>query len=121
MTYTLEIELPIYKTDSNRILGVNRFLKAKIMKTVKQHVILACHGKKPEHPLKKFNLTTIRYGKKRLDDDNCHAMFKPYIDGLKDAGIIYNDSWAYINPTNTHRDQILSPVERVVIKIEETP
>lgn len=119
MGYSLTIELPVYETDSNRILGVNKYAKNRRMKNVKKHVAMMCIGKAPEKPLKKFFLTTIRYGAKRMDDDNFHTLLKPYIDGLKVCGIIYNDSWKYLNPLNTHRDQFLSKDERVVITVDE--
>lgn len=113
--YELTFEIPLYETDSNRILGVNKFAKGRRMKSVKRHVSILCHGKQPATPLKKFFLTTVRYGKRRMDDDNLHSMLKPYVDGLKVAGIIYNDSWKYLNPKNTHRDQVISQAEEKFI------
>jgi hypothetical protein len=118
--YSITLELIARYTDSNRILGVNKFSKGRTMKAVKKEVFAKCIGRKPKEPLKKFHIEAIRFGPRCLDDDNFHAMLKPYIDGLKLAGVIMNDSWKYLRPHNMTRDQESGHgVERIRITVRE--
>lgn len=114
--YSLEIELTIAATDANKILGVNKFAKHKIFEAVKREVsqrVLI----KPKEPLKKFKLSAHRYSSKTLDYDNFIGSLKPVIDGLRLAGVIYDDSWGYIQSIATQ--QTISKEKKLVIKVEE--
>lgn len=115
--YSLTIEIPTQATDSNRILGVNKFVKHKIFKSIKEDTWLLAYGNVPDKPLEKFNLSITRFGTKPLDYDNLIASFKPYIDGIKLAGIIKDDSWKYIRSIEV--DQVASKEKKLVIRIEE--
>lgn len=117
MKYILEIEVPTQATDSNRILGVNKYAKHTIFQRVKRDVAVLVHGRAPAQPLENFRLSIVRYGAKTLDYDNLIASFKPYIDGLKKSEIIKDDSWKYIKQINTN--QIISEERKLVIRIEE--
>jgi Holliday junction resolvase RusA-like endonuclease len=53
----------------------------------------ACIGNKPLFPLKKCTITCVRHSYGRQPDfDNLVVSFKSIIDGLKDAGVIVDDS-----------------------------
>jgi hypothetical protein len=116
--YTLEIEIPTEKTDSNRILGVNKYAKHAIFQKIKKDIHLLTRGKAPEAPLENFKLSITRHGAKALDYDNLISSFKPFIDGLKLAGIIKDDSWKFIRQINT--DQKIGVERKLVIRIEES-
>lgn len=119
MKYILEIEVPTQATDSNRILGVNKYAKHAIFKKIKNEILLLTSNKKPQRPLTGFTLSITRYGKKTLDFDNLISSFKPAIDGLKMAGIIKDDSWKYIR--NIQANQVVSKTEKkLVIRVEQT-
>lgn len=118
MAYSITIEVPTAATDSNRILGQNKFVKHKIFKSVKEQISLLTLNNRPEAPLAKFDLTITRYGAKCLDYDNLVASFKPYIDGLKLAGIIEDDSWKYIRSIRTHQ-HVSKDLRLLEIKVEE--
>lgn len=117
MGYRLTIEIPTEATDSNRILGVNKYAKHAIFEKVKKQINLLTINKAPEQPLEKFHLTITRCGTRYLDYDNLVASYKPFIDGLKLAGIIKDDSWQYIKHIET--DQELSKEKKLVITVEE--
>lgn len=59
----------------------------------KRLVINACYGKAPSAPLQKAKIIYTRYSAKKPDYDNCVSSFKALQDGLKEAGIIIDDSW----------------------------
>lgn len=117
MGYKLQIEVPVEATDSNRILGVNKFLKHKIFRAVKDTIVFKTVGIRPPTPLINFKISVIRHGARALDFDNFIASLKPYIDGLTIAGVIKDDSWKYIK--NIQTDQIISPEKKLVITVEE--
>jgi hypothetical protein len=117
MGYTLEIEIPTAASDSNRILGVNKFVKHKLFTSIKKQIYLLTIGKQPDKPLKSFSLSIIRHGAKCLDYDNLVASFKPYIDGLKLAQIIEDDRWEFIKTIATN--QVISKERKLVIRVEE--
>lgn len=116
--YSLTIEVPLENTDSNRILGVNKYAKHATFKRVKTYVVIAAQKSRPPQPLKNFKLSIVRYGARALDYDNLIASFKSYIDGLRLAGIIENDSWKYIRSIET--DQVVSKEKKLVITVKET-
>jgi hypothetical protein len=117
MGYQLQIEIPFAKTDSNQILGVNKFAKNAIFKKVKTDVALLVRGKEPVEPLKNFKLHVIRESSKTLDFDNFIASLKPYIDGLRLSGIIFDDSWEYIKQINVN--QVISKDKKLIIRVVE--
>lgn len=117
MGYTLTIEVPVAKTDSNQILGVNKFAKNAIFKKVKSDIAFLVKGKEPVEPLKKFKISVIRESKKTLDFDNFISMLKPYIDGLRLSGIIFDDSWEYIKQLNVN--QVISNERKLIIRVVE--
>lgn len=120
--YFIQIEIPTQATDSNRILGVNKFVKHKLFERIKREIALLTHGKTPGKPLERFDISVTRYGAKYLDYDNFIASLKPYIDGLKLAGIIKDDNWSFIRyiqvNQETSRDKklIISVTERASLK-----
>lgn len=119
MSYKLSIRVNLSATDSNRILGVNKFTKHKIFQAVKEEVLALCYGKKPEAPLEKFHLEIIRESPRMLDYDNFVASLKPTIDGLKLSGVIKNDSWKYVNPRTTSFEQIKGEKKTLHVTVRE--
>lgn len=117
--YILELELNIRPTDSNRILGVNKFAKNATFKKVKEEVIHKSLGKRPQTPLTLFKITAIRHSPRTLDYDNLVASLKPAIDGLKLAKVIKNDSYQYIKRDNYFLDQVKSEERKIVLIVEE--
>jgi hypothetical protein len=120
MTYSLTLELNIYKTDSNKILGVNKFAKHAIFSKVKSEIAKLSLGKRPEKPLTSFQITAIRHASRFLDYDNLVASLKPVLDGLKLAKVIEDDNWNFVKRDNYFPDQIKSTQRKIVITVEET-
>lgn len=116
--YSITFEINGGASDSNRILGVNRYIKHKIFSQIKEEVRLATLGKTPETPLIKFRIKVIRHGKKYLDYDNFIASLKPAIDGVKMAGIIEDDNWHLIRSIEV--DQVISREPKLVIEVRQT-
>lgn len=113
--YSLEIEIPIAPTDSNQILGVNKFKKHAIFKRIKRDVAILVHKKIPKEPLKKFHISIARHSIKPLDYDNYIASLKPFIDGLVLSKVIQDDSWEFIKFIDV--EQTKSKERKLVIKV----
>jgi Holliday junction resolvase RusA-like endonuclease len=118
MPYSLELELAIYPTDANQILGVNKYLKHRVFTRVKNEIHLLTRGKAPLEPLTQFVISVTRMSPQFMDYDNLIGMLKPAIDGLKLSGIIQDDSWQYIRHIETN--QIKSKDKKLIIKVTET-
>lgn len=117
--YSLEIALSIAPTDSNKILGRSKFAKHSVFKNVKTEVMIACHRKKPEAPLERFTIKAERLAPRFLDFDNLVSSLKPYIDGLKLAGIIVDDTYDLLNHTNYFPVQTKSKERKIIIRVSE--
>lgn len=119
--YSLEFEISIAPTDSNRMLGRSRYAKASIFKKVKTEIAHLVRGKAPKEPLTSFKISAHRFSPCFMDMDNCFAMLKPYIDGLTQNGIIKDDSWQFLNQSNYIIEQTKikqSEKKRIVLKVE---
>lgn len=117
--YQIEIEIGTQATDSNRILGVNKYAKHAVFERVKREMALLIRGRAPEKPLENFKISVTRYGSRALDYDNFIASLKPFIDSLTLNGVIIDDSWRYLKQINT--DQKISAEKKLVIRVEELP
>lgn len=115
--YSLTIEIPTQATDSNRILGVNKYAKHEIFKRIKRDIAVLAHNRAPGKPLEKFKISVTRHGAKCLDYDNFISSLKPFLDGLTLSGVIKDDSWKYIKQINT--DQKISKEKKLIITVEE--
>ncbi len=117
MGYSVEIEVPLHPTDSNKILGVNKYAKHAVFKKVKSQMALLLKGKEPSVPLINFKIAVTRHSSKTLDWDNFVASLKPYIDSLTISGVIIDDSYKYLKSVYTN--QIISTEKKLVIKVWE--
>ena len=117
MGYSLELELAVQSTDSNKILGRHWRSKHEVFERVKSEIFLSTRGKLPAKPLENFKISVQRHSSKTLDYDNLIASLKPFIDGLRYSGIIIDDSWQYIK--NIPVDQVISKNKIIKIKVEE--
>ena len=117
MTYSLELELAVESTDSNKILGRDWRAKHQIFERVKKEVFFKTRNKTPEQPLENFTISVLRQSAKTLDYDNFMASLKPYIDGLRLSGIIQDDSWQYIKHIEV--DQVISKDRKLIISVKE--
>jgi hypothetical protein len=120
--YSLELDIYIAPTDSNRILGVNKYSKTKIFKKVKKEVCRLVGNNKPLEPLSSFKISGHRYSVLYMDKDNFHSLLKPYYDGLKEAGVIKDDKWEFINDDNSKLYQTKvrrKDPKKIIIKVEE--
>lgn len=115
--YSLEIELSVHATDSNKILGVNKFEKHKIFEAVKKEVSFRVSGKQPEKPLSKFRLSFTRFSPRTLDWDNFVSSLKPTIDGLRISGVIEDDSWGFIKGAELNQE--IAKNKKLVVRVEE--
>lgn len=118
--YSLEIVLSAAESDANKILGRSKFAKHSIFKKVKTEIFLATRGKTPVTPLTQFKITAVRHGPGTLDYDNLITSLKPYIDGLRLAGIIIDDSIKYLNRENYFTHQVKSETRKIILTVEET-
>ena len=115
--YSIEIELPLSKTDANRTRGMNKFSLYKIQKNIKKQIYLLSLGKLPATPLTSFQISVIRHSSKYMDYDNLISSLKPALDGLTLAKIIQDDSWLFIK--NINIDQVKSKEKKILIKVQE--
>ena len=117
MGYSLELELAISPTDSNKILGRHWRAKHEVFERVKKEIFLKTRGKIPAQPLENFKISVVRESSKTMDWDNLVSSLKPVIDGLKLAGVIIDDNWQYIRSIET--DQKISNKKIITIKVTE--
>lgn len=117
MSYELTLDLNIHKTDSNRILGVNKYQKHETFLKVKNEIIKLSLGKRPPLPLTSFVIKVTRFSPRFLDFDNLVSSLKPAIDGLKLAKVIKDDSWTYIKHIPV--DQVKSKERILRIEVRE--
>jgi hypothetical protein len=116
--YSLQIEIATRDTDANRTKGHNRFKVHAVFKAIKSEIACLCKGREPKEPLAKFKLSFVRYGVRPLDYDNLISSLKPFIDGIKLAGIIEDDKWEYVKHIEV--DQVKSKTEKkLVITVKE--
>jgi hypothetical protein len=121
MKYSLELELAVQATDSNRIDGHHWTVKNSGRKNIKQEIHYRTIGMEPEKPLAKFKIVIERHcpSVNFLDYDNMVTSFKPILDGLKNSKIIKGDTWKYITRENYFQDQIKSDRFMLKIRVEE--
>jgi len=91
MAYKLEFTLAGLPPTSN---GAHGSWKAAWQRRKKWRdaVRLRCFLQRPDKPLPLAKITFIRCSSREPDYDNLVTSFKPVCDGLKDAGIIEDDS-----------------------------
>ena len=79
---------------------------------------LACEQVRPNPPFEKSHITItfIAQDRRGRDLDNCIAQTKSYIDGLRDAGIIVNDTADRVSYTFRYER---GDKNNTIIKIEE--
>lgn len=116
MNYSLELELAVESTDSNKILGRDWRAKHQIFERVKKEVFYKTRNKTPETPLENFTISVVRQSPKTLDYDNLIASLKSYIDGLRLSGIIKDDSWEYIKHISVN--QLISKDKKLIITVQ---
>lgn len=121
MLYKLELEIGVQKTDSNKIDGHHWAVKHTTRKSLKQEIALKTRGKCPVKPLELFTVHITRHCPARnfLDYDNMVTSFKAILDGLKNAGIIKNDSWKYVTRENYFPDQKIDSKMLIKLRVEE--
>lgn len=115
--YSLEIELPLARTDANKTRGMNKFTLYKIHQNIKKQIHLLSLGKVPVTPLTSFQISVHRFSSKFMDYDNLISSLKPALDGLRLAKIIEDDKWEYIK--HIPIQQTKSREKKLIIKIEE--
>lgn len=90
MAYRLEFEIPGLPKLLNGSVG-HWSQVAKERKAWRSASCLIAKSKRPLTPLRKAKLTLTRCSTTKPDVDNLAASFKGVIDGLKDAGVIWDD------------------------------
>lgn len=80
--------------------------------------------KRPASPLIQCEMILTRFSTRECDFDNLVASFKPVVDGLKDAGVILDDSSKVI-VRREYRHRPAKPkqgkVRIEVIEVKESP
>ena len=56
----------------------------------------------PRVPIERARIHYVRYGKRKLDNDNLIGSAKPLLDALKRAGIILDDDAEHVSVTYAH-------------------
>lgn len=83
---------------------------------MRQSVRTAVHGEK-----RAVHLLLVRgKGQKLLDMDNCVGALKPVLDGLRDAGWIYDDRESHLDyRVSQRKDNVLGPVVCVEVSLPQ--
>lgn len=103
MTRAVTVNLPL----PARILSPNArphyMAKAKAVKSHRRQACAVALAANPNRPMWKSATLHLAFTfptKHKRDDDNLVAMCKPYRDGLKDAGIVEDDSGITLLPVS---------------------
>lgn len=98
--YILELFIPQCPPRLDNLFRLHFHARNKIVKS--HHSLIHFHtlGKKPTSPLRKYQLTIIRYCSRLLDWDNVVSSYKSYVDGLVHASILKDDTYACSGPWN---------------------
>ncbi len=117
----LEVHVPVPVLSRNR--RQNRWEQARNTKVRRQASWLAARDLillRSLHldPRAPKRITFCAYMGQRMDGDNLDL--KPYIDGLRDAGIIHDDSVTSGHVIDLNAEQVITPVgrRRLVIAVE---
>lgn len=89
MNYSMTIKVPgLPSTPNSRM---NWRVKARDQKMWREKSAWIAAEKKPFRPMVDVSLQVVRHSAVMMDFDNLVASCKPLIDGLRDAGVIWND------------------------------
>lgn len=105
-SYCLSFELNELPPGLNKALRLNRWKRNEAFKKIYGISNVLIGNNRPSKPLTRFNLSFTRHTISPLDYDGLVASFKPFLDALVRSGIIEDDSWDLVNPSNTKYDQI---------------
>lgn len=72
-------------------------------RAVRELVMKACEGKKPNAPLSKANITMIRFAERALEYDGLVDSLSCIVDALVTAGVIVDSSWSCTGAWNVHQ------------------
>lgn len=117
-SYSLEIELPLARSDANKTRGMSQFELYRIHKKIKDQIYLLSLGKLPTAPLTSFQISVHRFSSKFMDYDNLISSLKPALDGLTLAKIIKDDKWEFIKNIEVYQTKS-SKEKKLLIKVEE--
>lgn len=92
--FSLRVDIPWLPKSLNVKVRAGRYANDREMKAWSNYLSAELHSRKPSKPLTKARLTLIRHAWRTLDYDGLVGSFKPVVDGLVDAGIIVDDTWA---------------------------
>lgn len=92
--YKLKFQISGVPSSGNAKLDKHKLAQYRENKKWHKKVFLAVRNQLPAKPLNKCELHLIRYGSMTLDYDNLVISFKSIVDGLSEAGVIADDSYA---------------------------
>ena len=119
--YKLEFIIQELPPTINNTSYLHWAVKAQGIKAWKVKVLHAVGRNKPKAPLLMAKLTLTRHSAIQPDFDNlCHS-FKSTIDGLKMAGVIYDDKFSIIGKSEYLWAKAPQKKGFISVKVEELP
>lgn len=118
--FQLEFRLDGLPKSPNQLLGAHWTIRSGHAKKWKRLVWRMCWHLKPSSPLKSALITFTRASSaKSMDDDNLAGSFKSVRDGLKEAGIIQDDSPEFVE-CKYERAKCAPKHGHVIVRVIET-
>lgn len=119
MKYEIEFEIQDLPKTYNAMGRSHWAVKAKEARKWKNIVGIKTSGRGPPNPLQRALLVLTRYSSKCPDPDGLVSSFKSTIDGLQQAGIIINDTFAVIGMPTYLWEKAPKGKGKIKVKIEE--
>lgn len=118
MTYKLDFELPGLPPTTNGSHGHWRVAAGK-RKKWRTASALVSRLRRPLKPLERVALILTRFSSVKPDRDNLAISFKPVVDGLKDGGVIVDDTDEVIVTCKYQWEKTSPKTGRVRVQLEE--
>jgi hypothetical protein len=119
MTYKLTFIIHELPKPVNRLSGNHWGLYKKYREYWHALVSHCVTGKKPKAPLKRAQLTLVRYSSVAPDYDGMVSSWKPVIDGLVKTGVLEDDSMAHIGIPRFEWEKAKPKAGKIFVGVEE--
>lgn len=121
MSFVGTFEMPGLPKSPNALLGATWQARAGHKKLWKSKVLKAIQGVKLKEPLKRAELTCIRFSSIQPDHDGLVGSFKAVIDAFRDLGVIEDDNPQVIGQPEYRWEKVSPGKGKISVTIKEIP
>lgn len=118
--YSADFTISTMPPTLNEIMSKGWRYRHNLFSKVHTEVRLLTMSKRPARPLQCVQVSLWRYSSGTLDRDNLYITFKPILDGLKECGVIRDDTFDIVRHLYPHQVKIKrGEPKRVRVLVEE--